>query len=167
MEMMRTDLVATGFVRNPAGDRLLMIYHKKFGQWMAPGGHVEGNELPHQTALREVFEETGVHAAVLSAQPLLGLASNTEAEMPVPLTLLHEHIPASTKEEAHMHLDFIYLMQAESELLPPSPEGLPVAWMSLEEIWAAKTFHSIKLIAQRVLTAQPIQPAPIPDQALV
>lgn len=41
-------------------DRVLFIKHKKLGIWFCPGGHVDDNELPHQAAEREFWEETGV-----------------------------------------------------------------------------------------------------------
>jgi 8-oxo-dGTP pyrophosphatase MutT (NUDIX family) len=40
--------------------RILLIKHKKLGIWLNPGGHIEPNELPHQAAEREFWEETGV-----------------------------------------------------------------------------------------------------------
>lgn len=39
---------------------LLMIYNKKLGKWLQPGGHIEGDESPIDTARREVREETGI-----------------------------------------------------------------------------------------------------------
>lgn len=41
-------------------EKVLLVKHKKLGFWLCPGGHVEDNELPHQTAEREFWEETGV-----------------------------------------------------------------------------------------------------------
>ena len=39
---------------------LLMVNNKKLGKWLQPGGHIEGEETPQETAIREVSEETGV-----------------------------------------------------------------------------------------------------------
>lgn len=39
---------------------ILLMYNKKLNKWLQPGGHIEGMELPTETAIREVFEETGV-----------------------------------------------------------------------------------------------------------
>ena len=41
------------------GDRILLVYHRKFGKYLQPGGHIEDGEEDYQTAIREVFEETG------------------------------------------------------------------------------------------------------------
>ena len=39
---------------------LLLLKHRYGGHWSFPKGHVEGNETEHETALREVKEETGL-----------------------------------------------------------------------------------------------------------
>ena len=50
--------------RNNNGTReYLLILNRKgnaFGHWGFPKGHVEGNETETQTAIREIFEETGL-----------------------------------------------------------------------------------------------------------
>lgn len=48
---------AGGIVRNSKGDFLFIYKNKK---WDLPKGHIEVNELPHATALRELTEETGL-----------------------------------------------------------------------------------------------------------
>jgi len=53
-----TGRITAAFVFAFEGDRLLMTHLKSRG-WDLPGGHIEPNETPEQTARREVFEETG------------------------------------------------------------------------------------------------------------
>ncbi len=50
-------------------DKILLIYHKKFGKYIQPGGHIEGDEEPYQTAMREVFEETGIVIDIVDKNP--------------------------------------------------------------------------------------------------
>ena len=38
----------------------LLIKHHLFDKWVQPGGHIEDDETPEETALREVKEETGL-----------------------------------------------------------------------------------------------------------
>lgn len=63
--------------------KVLLVQHAKLAIWLAPGGHIDEHELPHQAALREVKEETGIDALIHSAVPLL---PNHDSEyVPVPL----------------------------------------------------------------------------------
>ena len=46
------------------GQVLLMHRHKapNLGQWVGPGGKVEADESPYECAIRELYEETSLHA---------------------------------------------------------------------------------------------------------
>lgn len=49
------------------GDRVLLIRRAvppRAGYWALPAGFVEADELPEQTAVREVHEETGLHVVL-------------------------------------------------------------------------------------------------------
>lgn len=47
---------------------LIMERADKVGYWQSVTGSVEGDETPRQTAIREVQEETGLHAAAFDLQ---------------------------------------------------------------------------------------------------
>ncbi len=57
---MNTKVCASCYVVDFKKEELLMIYNKKLGKWLQPGGHIEGDETPLETAKREVYEETGI-----------------------------------------------------------------------------------------------------------
>lgn len=42
-------------------------FHKKANQWIPNGGHIEGDELPHETVNREVHEEWGRRVNITAA----------------------------------------------------------------------------------------------------
>lgn len=46
------------------GERVLVGLHRDVGQWVVPGGALEPDELPVDCAVREVWEETGLHVRV-------------------------------------------------------------------------------------------------------
>jgi 8-oxo-dGTP pyrophosphatase MutT (NUDIX family) len=46
--------------REKDGINLYLLLHYPSGHWDLPKGHVEANETEHQTAARELLEETGI-----------------------------------------------------------------------------------------------------------
>src|SRR6476659_4087444 len=52
---------ASAFVLSPDRRRLLVVFHRKLGRWLQPGGHIEPSDASIvDAARREVEEETGV-----------------------------------------------------------------------------------------------------------
>ena len=54
-----TEKSAGGIVMR--GEEVLMI-RDRYGRWTFPKGHIEAGETAQEAAVREVMEETGVHA---------------------------------------------------------------------------------------------------------
>jgi 8-oxo-dGTP pyrophosphatase MutT (NUDIX family) len=124
--------------------RVLLVHHKKMDLWVFPGGHVDPNEAPHETAVREVLEETGVDVRLApgaSFEKKLGFG----VALPAPIEIAEHPAPAwaaSGKwpaEPTHWHLDFLYLGFASS-LLPVKRQE--------EEVHGAKwfSFAQVKLL---------------------
>lgn len=99
--------VAVLVVRN---DRVLLHWHDKLGRWLPPGGHIEPGELPDDAAIREVMEETGVEAVLVSA-PLnpVDLAGHPR-QLARPLGIQLAEIGPD-----HQHIDLVYLARGLSE----------------------------------------------------
>jgi len=113
--------------------RVLFLEHKKLGTWLPPGGHIEKNELPHETALREIAEETGLEAELVMEsgheQHRQVLKNDSRASIvPRPWKILLEKI-----EENHEHIDLIYLARAKGKK-EPSGEGHKFKWFSEKEL---------------------------------
>ncbi len=47
------------------GKKVLLL-RKINGDWVLPKGKIEAGETPNETAIREVFEETGIHAEIVA-----------------------------------------------------------------------------------------------------
>ena len=47
-------------------NKVLLIYNKKYGMWLAPGGHIEPDENFEDTIYREIEEETGIRKGELT-----------------------------------------------------------------------------------------------------
>jgi len=63
--VIQNHFTATGIVFN-SEKKILMIHHNKLQVWLPPGGHIDENELPDDAVLREILEETGVKAKIIS-----------------------------------------------------------------------------------------------------
>lgn len=149
---LRNDFTATGYIVTDDRKKMLLIYHKKLQKWLPPGGHLEKNELPHYCVLREVFEETGIKAEIIRFDPDINLFSDTDKQLPAPYCILHELIPASSKDEEHMHIDLIYILRADQQDTSLQLAEISEAkWLTLKEILEYEAFPAVKLIAQQVL----------------
>jgi len=144
-------------------NKVLLVKHKMLGMWLAPGGHLEKNELPHQAAEREFFEETGVKVQAISAYPLLKTTS-TEA-LPMPFTS-NLHWINKPGEKAHVrdtgdtceqHYGWGYFMKVTGDIkLNDSDTGIDeVRWFSESEIDALQTNDVIKAEAHFVFARYP------------
>lgn len=154
MDNLEKHFVATGFVVNKDRTKMLMVYHKKLGKWLAPGGHLEQNETPGQAARREVKEETGIDVEIIDSSHLeVTPEQGEELVLETPLFMLAEHIPAHKDKEAHIHLDFIFLCEAdENQPIKRQEEEVEGArWMTWEEISNIDTFNSISGFAKTML----------------
>lgn len=55
-----------------ADGRLLLVRHADDGTWATVGGSVEPDESPHEAAVREAEEETGVVVSLAGVRAVLG-----------------------------------------------------------------------------------------------
>jgi len=108
--------------------RLGLIHHPRLRRWMLPGGHVEDHENTAEAALREVDEETGRRAQLISP-PGIGLPhAGTGVSVAAPLWIVEQQVPAETRHpHPHIHVDHLYLAIA-AEPDPEHAAELPFTW---------------------------------------
>lgn len=124
---MKRQFTATLYVLDD--DKVLMIFHRKLNKWLPPGGHVEENELPHEAALRECEEETGVIGEIVQQENLWVERWNASS-VPRPYLCLLEEIPPFGDEPAHQHMDQVFIgRQVGGAVTEPDAK-----WMTWEEI---------------------------------
>jgi 8-oxo-dGTP pyrophosphatase MutT (NUDIX family) len=101
--------------------------HDRLGLRLPPGGHVDRAELPHEAALREAREETGLAPTLANDTPDVG--SPTAQSIPRPRHLLLEDINVCDGSVGHQHVDHIYYARVDSRAIDPGPGEEPVsAW---------------------------------------
>jgi len=114
--------------------------HERLGLWLPPGGHVDRDELPHETAAREVREETGLDPALLLDAP--AIETDVVRSLPQPAHLLLEDIHEyDDGTVGHQHVDFVYFASVPSREVRPAGDGERSAehweWFTAAELRAA------------------------------
>lgn len=102
--------------------------HKKYKTLFPLGGHMETNEVPHETAIREVFEESGLKIELYSNEETLDLGRVDQLHRPMHVLL--ENIGHKVE-----NIDFIYFATTNNdELNPQKGESKELYWLSKDEI---------------------------------
>lgn len=132
-------LTASALVVDPADGRFVVLFHRKLGRWLQPGGHADGDDDLAAVALREAEEETG----------LPGLRVRTPA---IDLDV-HEVRPPG--EPPHLHLDLRFVVEAPpgSAAAGPPPgnhESSALRWVRLDELDALDPDESLRRLAGRL-----------------
>lgn len=133
---MQRHFTATAFVID-SQNRTLLLWHKRLGRWMPPGGHVDNDETPEETAKRECKEETGLDVEIIGdAQENIFQSDPQEGcLLKKPFALLLENIPPCPErgEPFHQHMDFIYVARPIDErqtLKLAYDEGTELRWFT-------------------------------------
>ncbi len=120
-------LTATVYIIN--GDKVLLHMHKKYKTWFPVGGHIEKDELPHEAALREAKEESGLNVTIYEKFPDL-FSIGLVKRVPRPVCVYNEG--DSCVEE---FLDFIYAaVTDENEPCASDGESRVFRWFTLNEL---------------------------------
>lgn len=115
---------ASAFVVNKERNKMVVVYHIINDGWIYPGGHADGEEDLLKVAVREVEEETGLKVRVLD--------DNIYAIDSAPVK---GHIKRGKYVSAHLHLDVIFIMEADDKisLKYKEDESKGVKWISFSE----------------------------------
>jgi 8-oxo-dGTP pyrophosphatase MutT (NUDIX family) len=124
-------MTASAWVVNPAGDKVLMVYHNIYHSWSWMGGHADGETDLLSVAVREVKEESGIS----HVRPLSNDIFSLE------ILTVDGHEKKGVYVPSHLHLNVTYLLEAdEDDALSVKPdENSGVAWFSLDGAVAAST----------------------------
>lgn len=110
----------------------VLLVHHNIGHWGIPKGHVEKGETEQETAIREVFEETGVKSTIISD--------------------FREVITYSPKKSIAKNVIFFLGTTTASKVIKQEKEVQEVAWIDLEQAKELITYDEEKLIIGNVIT---------------
>ncbi|WP_028972796.1 NUDIX hydrolase [Spirochaeta cellobiosiphila] len=140
---MKKHFTVTTFIVNQ--NKTLLHRHIKTGKLLPPGGHLEDNELPHEGALREVKEETGLEVTLYEED---SLNCSDAIVLPKP-----RHVLLIEVGEEHYHIDLCYFAHAQEWNINPGPgEANSWIWVSREELSDLPLVDNIKQIAEEALS---------------
>lgn len=171
---MHRHFTATAFLID-SKHRTLLLWHKRLQRWMPPGGHIDPDETPEDAAVRECKEETGLDVEIIGQDQEDLFAKNPEEGRMLrkPFSLLLENIPACPErgEDAHQHMDFVYIarpLDEEQAVILAEHEGREIRWFTREEIAVLDPKTEIFANVQEyILLILPIDSLHSPDQRLI
>ncbi len=101
------------------GDKVLLRFHEKHKCWLAPGGHIELDQDPVETAHKEIKEEVGLEIEIIADPvkefPLDDNNADNGTDLPLPMFINRHRI-----NDTHEHIDFLYA--AKSKTMDINPE---------------------------------------------
>jgi 8-oxo-dGTP pyrophosphatase MutT (NUDIX family) len=124
-------ITASTWVVNPDRTLVLLLHHRKYGQWFQPGGHADGDADVLRVALRECAEETGIDSSQIKLidPELFDVDIHT--------------VPTIGGVQAHGHIDLRFVVEIDDRLdLPGNNESHAVKWFELHEIMHYSKFRS-------------------------
>ncbi len=100
------DFVVSVFIVHD--NRVLLIDHKKYDEWLPIGGHIELDEDPELALFREIKEECGLKVHILANKPAI-------AHPGVKPILTPSFVDAHRIAGVHKHIAFIYFAVAKDD----------------------------------------------------
>ncbi len=132
-------------------NKVLLHLHKKLGIWIPVGGHIDRDELPEETAIREIKEETGLDVELFWHDKAKRI-SNKAGEQAVKILNRPVHILLEDINLYHQHIDFIYYAKAYSNKLNPEEgETKNLKWLTIEDIQNMDIQNNEKVLAKEAL----------------
>jgi 8-oxo-dGTP pyrophosphatase MutT (NUDIX family) len=141
---------ATTFIVH--GSKVLLHRHPKQGLWLPPGGHIERDELPHEAALREIEEETGLKLHLHSEEQAAQMSGEMDClVVPLPAFILVEDI-----NPFHQHIDLTYFAELPTVNDAAEPSNVTLqqngfAWFSPEDLNIEGVPQNVKAGALRAI----------------
>jgi 8-oxo-dGTP diphosphatase len=128
------------YIFNKDKTKILLGEHKKSKNWWQFGGHLEENEIPSQSVLRELFEETGI------------LPEQVSFLTPKNFGMIQVCCMQLNTVGDHQHIDLVYLATVDENLIKINPqegESKNIKWFNKYQL---KNEFSTKKEAEKYWT---------------
>lgn len=126
-------------------NRILFLKQTRSKYLVLPGGHIEDGELPHEAAIRETLEETGLEIDLLETPDK---KARTKVVEPLPLPFCMRVLPCKDKKD----LDILYTAKVIGGELKINKESLEAKWLSEQEIQdSTEVGPNLKYYALKIL----------------
>ena len=127
-------------------DKVLLVNHPRYQQWLSPGGHIELDEDPEQAIYREVAEETRLTIELVNTKPELESPGTKFLPAPNYLDVHEANLP-------HHHIVLIYFCRSTNDQATLSAEHTELKWFTLSELSDARYNLSpaVQFYAQQAL----------------
>ncbi len=119
--------------------QVLLNHHRKFDRWMQFGGHMDNDLAPHNTALREAREESGLSDVRFVELDATHFQGASRLPVPRPFDIDIHSVPQRADPNGdrpeHLHLDLRYLVTTDQpHLAAVSHESNDVRWFGFDEL---------------------------------
>lgn len=147
----REEVSSGGIVfRRDGGHILFLIIRDSYRNWGFPKGHLEADEPPDRAALREVGEETGLHALKLHDL----------------IDTIDWHFRFRGRP-VHKVCHFYLIEAMDARTTPQRAEGITACrWAAFEQAQKLVAYENARLVLARahsMLNGEPAARAPVPD----
>lgn len=117
---------SSAWIVNKERTKVLMIYHNLYKSWAWVGGHADGDSDLLHVALKETEEETGLTNVKVLDNNLFGIN----------ISPVEEHIKRGNLVNTHLHLDVVYLLEADEEdtIRIKEDENSDIKWIDIDKI---------------------------------
>jgi len=122
--------------------KVLLTWNRKVNNWVPIGGHIETNELPCTSVIREAKEESGLDIELVFPSTV-----SQDANLIQPVHLHLDHI-----RNDHEHINLIYFGRViGGECFTIDDEGKELRWFTAKEIEKEPLFPNTKELALEAL----------------
>jgi len=122
MEIVR-EFISTVFVVDK--HKVLLTWNNKVKNWIPIGGHIDPNELPHSSVIREAKEESGLDIEIVAP---FDKAKTSNIIQPI-------HLNHDIIKPDHEHINLIYLgIVKGGECFEIDDEGKELRWFTKDEL---------------------------------